>query len=212
MEFDLRNHIGEKHLNNNVMNTIKREIDLIIFLLKNIIEFSENKIDTDEFFKVIDNIKTHSSLKNTKLYSINKFDTFTHKNHLKFFINMYLDFDLLMRFFNEFKLNQKDKDIIKTYYNKKLEKFRDLMDSNLLIENKRFNSDYLIRNLGFVIDDFESFDYDDKDEIIGLKKLINRIKSDFDNEDIDIEILYDIIDEEEFQPYKEDLKYYLMGI
>ena len=212
MEFDLRNHIGEKHLNNNVMNTIKREIDLIIFLLKNIIEFSENKIDTDEFFKVIDNIKSHSSLKNTKLYSINKFDTFTHKNHLKFFINMYLDFDLLMRFFNEFKLNQKDKDIIKTYYNKKLEKFRDLMDSNLLIENKRFNSDYLIRNLGFVIDDFESFDYDDKDEIIGLKKLINRIKSDFDNEDIDIEILYDIIDEEEFQPYKEDLKYYLMGI
>ena len=212
MEFDLRNHIGEKHLNNNVMNTIKREIDLIIFLLKNIIEFSENKIDSDEFFKVIDNIKTHSSLKNTKLYSINKFDTFTHKNHLKFFINMYLDFDLLMRFFNEFKLNQKDKDIIKTYYNKKLEKFKDLMDSNLLIENKRFNSDYLIRNLGFVIDDFESFDYDDKDEIIGLKKLINRIKSDFDNEDIDIEILYAIIDEEEFQPYKEDLKYYLMGI
>ena len=212
MEFDLRNHIGEKHLNNNVMNTIKREIDLIIFLLKNIIEFSENKIDSDEFFKVIDNIKTHSSLKNTKLYSINKFDTFTHKNHLKFFIKMYLDFDLLMRFFSEFKLNQKDKDKIKDYYLKKLEKFKDLMDSNLLIENKRFNSDYLIRNLGFVIDDFESFDYDDKDEIIGLKKLINRIKSDFDNEDIDIEILYDIIDEEEFQPYKEDLKYYLMGI
>ena len=212
MEFDLRNHIGEKHLNNNIMNTIKREIDLIIFLLKNIIEFSENKIDTDEFFKVIDNIKSHSSLKNTKLYSINRFDTFTHKNHLNMFIRMYLDFDLLMRFFNEFKINQKDKDKIKDYYLKKLEKFKDLMDSNLLIENKRLNSDYLIRNLGFIIDDFESFDYEDKDEIIGLKKLINRIKSDFDNEDIDIEILYDIIDEEEFQPYREDLKYYLMGI
>lgn len=132
MEFDLRNHIGEKHLNNNVMNTIKREIDLIIFLLKNIIEFSENKIDTDEFFKVIDNIKTHSSLKNTKLYSISKQHSLLHKDHLEMFIRMYLDFDLLMRFFKEFKLNQKDKDKIKDYYLNELEKLKNVMDNNLV--------------------------------------------------------------------------------
>ena len=51
MEFDLRNNVGEDNLNKNIIDSIKREIDLLIFLVNDYINYSKGEIDEEEFIK-----------------------------------------------------------------------------------------------------------------------------------------------------------------
>ena len=41
--WDMRNYIGEKKLNDNILKSVQREIDLLIFVMNNFIEYKDYK-------------------------------------------------------------------------------------------------------------------------------------------------------------------------
>ena len=63
MEFEYREFIGEKKLNDNIIKSVQREIDLLFFVVNNFIEYKDDEIDLKEFLERFKNIKSHSSLR-----------------------------------------------------------------------------------------------------------------------------------------------------
>jgi hypothetical protein len=122
--FDIRNYIGEKKLNERVIDNIKREVDLMFFVLESYLEFLDDIIDEDEFFNRYNNIKSNSMLgKDYEVYNIDNMKKIIRNNNEKEFIDNVLNLDnLLVEFGNEF-YNRKDKDLLNEYYKKKLNEF-----------------------------------------------------------------------------------------
>jgi hypothetical protein len=122
--FDIRNYIGEKKLNERVIDNIKREVDLMFFVLESYLEFLDDIIDEDEFFNRYNNIKSNSMLgKDYEVYNIDNMKKIIRNNNEKEFIDNVLNLDnLLVEFGNEF-YNRKDKDLLGEYYKKKLNEF-----------------------------------------------------------------------------------------
>ena len=52
MEFEHRRFIGEKRLNDNILQSVKREVDLLVFIMNDFMKFKNNQISKDEFFIV----------------------------------------------------------------------------------------------------------------------------------------------------------------
>ena len=120
--FDVRNYVGEKKLNDNIISNIKREIDLIMFLLRDYMKYKGNEIDVDEFLKRFSNIKSNSSIKNNEVYNINKMKKFIDGNE-KLFVDNIINFENILSSYNEFSVNRKDRDKLKKYFNEKMRKF-----------------------------------------------------------------------------------------
>lgn len=120
--FDVRNFIGEKKLNDNILSNVKREIDLIIFVVNNLLKYKGNEIDEVEFYKRFNNIKSNSSIKNNKIYDIIKMKKLINGD-IKIFIGKLFDFDNIINEFDDFRINKKDEDILKKYYLDKVKEF-----------------------------------------------------------------------------------------
>tara|TARA_Y100000385_G_C13084974_1_gene635974 strand:- start:1078 stop:1476 length:399 start_codon:yes stop_codon:yes gene_type:complete len=124
--FDVRNYIGEKMLNDNILNKVMREIDLLMFIMNDFLKYKGNEISKDEFLDRFNNIKSNSSLKNNEIYNINNMKKYIDGNE-KMFVDKVIDFDNVIAEFNEFSINSKDEDKLKKYYNKKLKEFRKVL-------------------------------------------------------------------------------------
>ena len=120
--FDVRNFIGEKKLNENIISNVKREIDLIIFVVNNLLKYKGNEIDEVEFYDRFNNIKSNSSIKNNKIYDIIKMKKLINGD-IKIFIDKLFDFDNIINEFDDFRINKKDEDILKKYYLDKVKEF-----------------------------------------------------------------------------------------
>jgi hypothetical protein len=124
MEFDVREYVGEKKLNENIIKNIKREVDLMFFVLETYLEFLDDIIDEDEFFNRYNNIKSNSMLgKDYEVYNIDNMKKIIRNHNEKEFIDSVLDIDnLLVEFGNEY-YNRKDKVLLNEYYKKRLKEF-----------------------------------------------------------------------------------------
>lgn len=117
--FDVRNYIGEKMLNDNILKNVKREIDLLFFIMENFIEYKDDIIDFKEFLERFKNIKSNSSNKNSEIYNINMMKKLVNGNE-KLFIDKVFDLNNVLNSYSDFDLNSKDLNNIKKYYNDKM--------------------------------------------------------------------------------------------
>jgi hypothetical protein len=124
--WDMRNYIGEKKLNDNILKSVQREIDLLIFVMNNFIEYKDDKIDKDEFLNRFNNIKSNSSLKDNPIYDINRMKKIVDSNE-KMFVDLVFDFNNILDGFSDFRINRKDEDLLRKYYTNKLKE----MDKSL---------------------------------------------------------------------------------
>jgi hypothetical protein len=124
--FDVRNYIGEKKLNENILNKVMREIDLLMFIMNDFLKYKGNEINKDEFLDRFNNIKSNSSLKNNEIYNINNMKKYIDGNE-KMFVDKIIDLNNVLSEFSDFSINSKDKDKLKKYYNKKLKEFRKII-------------------------------------------------------------------------------------
>lgn len=124
--FDVRNYIGEKKLNDNILKSVQREIDLLIFVMNNFIEYKDDEIDKDEFLNRFNNIKSNSSLKDNPIYNINRMKKIVDSNE-KMFVDLVFDFNNILDGFSDFRINRKDEDLLRKYYTNKLKE----MDKSL---------------------------------------------------------------------------------
>ena len=122
MEFEYREFIGEKKLNDNILKSVKREIDLLIFIMNDFIKFNNNEINKDEFLDRFNNIKSNSSLKDNPIYDINRMKKISDSNE-RMFVDLVFDFNNILSGFNDFRINRKDEDLLRKYYTKKLKEF-----------------------------------------------------------------------------------------
>ena len=122
MEFEYREFIGEKKLNDNILKSVKREIDLLIFIMNDFIKFKNNEINKDEFLDRFNNIKSNSSLKDNPIYNINRMKKISDSNE-RMFVDLVFDFNNILSGFNDFRINKKDEDLLRKYYTKKLKEF-----------------------------------------------------------------------------------------
>ena len=123
MEFDLRDKIGERNLENNILNNIKREIDLLFFIMDNYLDYSGGEIDEKEFYERYNNIKSNSMLgKNVGVYDINNMKNLV-KYDEKEFVDNVLDVDSVLNGFGNEFYTRKDKDMLVEYYKKKLREY-----------------------------------------------------------------------------------------
>jgi hypothetical protein len=122
MEFEYREFIGEKKLNDNILKSVKREIDLLIFIMNDFIKFKNNEINKDEFLDRFNNIKSNSSLKDNPIYDINRMKKISDSNE-RMFVDLVFDFNNILSGFNDFRINRKDEDLLRKYYTKKLKEF-----------------------------------------------------------------------------------------
>jgi hypothetical protein len=120
--FDVRNYVGEKKLNDNIIKNIKREIDLLFFVMDNFLEYKDDEIDYKEFIERFKNIKSNSLNKNSEIYNINKMKNLVDGNE-KTFIDTVFDLKNVLNTYSDFDLNSKDLDMIKKYYNDKMLKY-----------------------------------------------------------------------------------------
>lgn len=120
--FDVRNYVGEKKLNDNIIKNIKREIDLLFFVMDNFLEYKDDEIDYKEFIERFKNIKSNSLNKNSEIYNINKMKNLLDGNE-KTFIDTVFDLKNVLNTYSDFDLNSKDLDMIKKYYNDKMLKY-----------------------------------------------------------------------------------------
>ena len=118
MEFDLRNNVGEDNLNKNIIDSIKREIDLLIFLVNDYISYSNREISEEEFIRRYYNIKTHTSLRDEELYNVKRLMKMDDKN----FIDNVIDVDNIINGYKDFNINKMDKRYIMEYFKKGLRK------------------------------------------------------------------------------------------
>ena len=126
MEFEYRRFIGEKRLNDNILQSVKREIDLLIFIMNDFMKFKDNQISKDEFLSRFKNIKTHSSLKNNPIYNINRMKKISDSNE-RMFVDLVFDFNNILGGFSDFRINRKDEDMLRKYYTNKLKLFKSNM-------------------------------------------------------------------------------------
>lgn len=124
--WDMRNYIGEKKLNDNILKSVQREIDLLIFVMNNFIEYKDDEIDKDEFLNRFNNIKSNSSLKDNPIYNINRMKKIVDSNE-KMFVDLVFDFNNILDGFSDFRINRKDEDLLRKYYTNKLKE----MDKSL---------------------------------------------------------------------------------
>ena len=124
--WDMRNYIGEKKLNDNILKSVQREIDLLIFVMNNFIEYKDDEIDKDEFLNRFNNIKSNSSLKDNPIYDINRMKKIVDSNE-KMFVDLVFDFNNILDGFSDFRINRKDEDLLRKYYTNKLKE----MDKSL---------------------------------------------------------------------------------
>ena len=124
--FDVRNYVGEKKLNDNILKSVQREIDLLIFVMNNFIEYKDDEIDKDEFLNRFNNIKSNSSLKDNPIYNINRMKKIVDSNE-KMFVDLVFDFNNILDGFSDFRINRKDEDLLRKYYTNKLKE----MDKSL---------------------------------------------------------------------------------
>ena len=127
MEFEYREFIGEKKLNDNILKSVKREIDLLIFIMNDFIKFKNNEINKDEFLDRFNNIKSNSSLKDNPIYDINRMKKISDSNE-RMFVDLVFDFNNILSGFNDFRINRKDEDLLRKYYTKKLKEFNDKLN------------------------------------------------------------------------------------
>ena len=120
--WDMRSYIGEKKLRDNILDNVKREIDLIIFIVNNLLEYKGNEIDGVEFMDRFRNIRSNSTIKSNKIYDITKMKKLI-DGDVKVFIDLIFDFDNIINEFDDFNLNNKDKDKLKKYYLDKVKYF-----------------------------------------------------------------------------------------
>ena len=121
--WDMRNYIGEKKLNDNILNSVKREIDLLVFIMNGFIKFKNGNISKDEFLDQFTNIKSNSSLKNNPIYDVNRMKKISDNNE-EMFVDLVFDFNNILSGFNDFRINKKDKDLLRKYYTTKLKLFK----------------------------------------------------------------------------------------
>ena len=121
--WDMRNYIGEKKLNDNILNSVKREIDLLVFIMNGFIKFKNGNISKDEFLDQFTNIKSNSSLKNNPIYDVNRMKKISDNNE-EMFVDLVFDFNNILSDFNDFRINKKDKDLLRKYYTTKLKLFK----------------------------------------------------------------------------------------
>jgi len=122
MKFEYREFIGEKKLNDNIIKSVQREIDLLIFIMNDFIKFKNNEIDKDEFLDRFNNVKSNSSLKDNPIYDINRMKKISDSNE-RMFVDLVFDFNNILSGFNDFRINRKDEDLLRKYYTKKLKEF-----------------------------------------------------------------------------------------
>ena len=127
MEFEYREFIGEKKLNDNIIKSVQREIDLLFFVVNNFIEYKDDEIDLKEFLERFKNIKSHSSLKDNPIYNINRMKKISNSNE-RMFVDLVFDFNNILSGFNDFRINRKDEDLLRKYYTKKLKEFNDKLN------------------------------------------------------------------------------------
>ena len=120
--WDMRSYIGEKKLTDNILDNVKREIDLIIFIVNNLLEYKGNEIDGVEFMDRFRNIRSNSTIKSNKIYDITKMKKLI-DGDIKVFIDLIFDFNNIINEFDDFNLNNKDKDKLKKYYLDKVKYF-----------------------------------------------------------------------------------------
>ena len=120
MEFDISQHIGEKNLQNQIMDRVRREIDLMFFRLETLVQFVDGEFDTDELETRLNNISSHSVIQepvdiDTMIDNIEDTDV----------LDNLVDVDnLIMEFKKDIKITNRDKKRIKEYYKKQLREFR----------------------------------------------------------------------------------------
>lgn len=117
--WDMRNYIGEKKLNDNILKNIKREIDLLFFIMENFIDYKDDEIDFKEFLERFKNIKSNSSNKESEIYNINMMKKLVNGNE-KLFIDKVFNLNNVLNSYSDFDLNSKDLNNIKKYYNDKM--------------------------------------------------------------------------------------------
>ena len=117
--FDVKNYIGEKMLNDNILKNVQREIDLLFFVVDNFIEYKDDEIDYKEFLERFKNIKSNSSNKDSEIYNIDLMKKLINGNE-KLFIDKVFDLNNVLNSYSDFDLNSKDLNNIKKYYNDKM--------------------------------------------------------------------------------------------
>lgn len=117
--FDVKNYIGEKMLNDNILKNVQREIDLLFFVVDNFIEYKDDEIDYKEFLERFKNIKSNSSNKDSEIYNIDLMKKLVNGNE-KLFIDKVFDLNNVLNSYSDFDLNSKDLNNIKKYYNDKM--------------------------------------------------------------------------------------------
>ena len=124
MEFNLREHIGEKRLTENVISKMYREVDLIFYTLREYLYYLDDLITYKELRNSINNIQSHSSINS---------DGDVQNLESGEYIDSMLDVNNIIYEFKKLRINRKEINELKRYYRKNLREFMKRKKNSFLV-------------------------------------------------------------------------------
>ena len=123
-DFDYKNFIGEKKLNERVLDEVYKEIDYMLKMGDEYLKYLNNIIDRDELLLRILNLDSYRKV-DKKIV----FDIISKSDKDVNLFDYLFDIDRIINGFRDLRLNEKDIDKIKKYWMKKI---KIVDNSNLL--------------------------------------------------------------------------------
>lgn len=124
-DFDYKNFIGEKKLNERVLDEVYKEIDYMLKMGDEYLKYLNNIIDRDELLLRILNLDSYRKVDKKIVFDIlSKGD-----KDVNLFDYLF-DIDRIINGFRDLRLNEKDIDKIKKYWMKKIK----IVDNSKLLD------------------------------------------------------------------------------
>ena len=124
-DFDYKNFIGEKKLNERVLDEVYKEIDYMLKMGDEYLKYLNNIIDRDELLLRILNLDSYRKV-DKKIV----FDIISKSDKDVNLFDYLFDIDRIINGFRDLRLNEKDIDKIKKYWMKKIK----IVDNSKLLD------------------------------------------------------------------------------
>lgn len=127
-DFNYRNFVGEKKLNERVLDEVYKEIDYMLMMGNEYLKYLNNMIDRDELLFRILNLDSYRKVDKKIVFDIISKSS---SDNLDLFPFLF-DINRIINGFRDLRLNRKDIDSIRKYWMKKIK----IISNSGLLKNK----------------------------------------------------------------------------
>jgi hypothetical protein len=133
-EFNYRNFVGEKNLNERVLDEVYKEIDYMLMMGEEYLKYLNNMIDRDELLLRILNLDSYRKIDKKIVFDIISKSS---SDNLDLFPFLF-DVNRIIKGFSDLRLNRKDIDKIRKYWMKKVKVINnsDLLNKGGVVKEK----------------------------------------------------------------------------